>query len=53
MKLLCLSADDLHAALPMDVAVRVAKQAFAAYSAGRTDTPLRTALSIPERAATT
>ena len=53
MKLLCLSADDLHAALPMEVAVRVVKQAFAAYSAGRAEAPLRTALSIPDRDATT
>ncbi len=53
MKLLCLSADDLHGALPMDVAVRVVKQAFAAFSSGRAEAPPRTVLSIPERAATT
>lgn len=53
MRLLCLSAEDIHAALPMDVAVRVVKQAFAAYSAGRADAPLRTALSVPERDAKT
>ena len=48
MNLTCLSGEDLRAALPMDVAVRVMKQAFAAFSAGRADTPLRTVLSIPE-----
>lgn len=48
MKLTCLSADDIQAALPMEVAVRVMKQAFAAFSAGRAETPLRTLLSIPD-----
>lgn len=53
MKLLCLNAAELHTALPMADAVRVVKQAFAAYSAGRADAPLRTALDIGERKATT
>ncbi|MEE8060680.1 MAG: hypothetical protein V3T16_02575 [Gemmatimonadales bacterium] len=53
MNITCLSADDLRAALPMEVAVRVMKQAFAAFSAGRADTPLRTVLSIPEVEAST
>jgi len=53
MRLLCLTAADLHAALPMDVAVRVVKQAFAAYSSGRADMPHRTSLSIPDQEGTT
>ena len=53
MRLLCLSAADLHDALPMAAAVSVVKQAFAAYSSGRADMPLRTSLSVPEQEGTT
>ena len=53
MKLLCLSAADLRAALPMAVAIRVMKQALAAYSSGRAVLPPRTTLPTPELDATT
>jgi ornithine cyclodeaminase len=53
MRLLCLSAEDLYSALPMEVAVRVVTQAFAAFSSGRADMPLRTSLSVPDQEGTT
>ncbi|TDJ73547.1 MAG: ornithine cyclodeaminase [Planctomycetota bacterium] len=47
MKLLCLSAADLRAALPMRDAIEAVKDAFAALSTGRADAPPRTSVAVP------
>jgi ornithine cyclodeaminase/alanine dehydrogenase-like protein (mu-crystallin family) len=48
MQLRLLSADDVARALPMSLAIDGVKEAFAQFSAGRVDLPLRTRIDISE-----
>src|ERR1043165_2074588 len=49
--MLILNADEVRKALPMPEAIQAMKQAYAAFSAGKADVPLRTHLSIPRHGA--
>ncbi len=48
MQLRLLSADDVARALPMSLAIDGVREAFAQFSTGRVDLPLRTRIDIPE-----
>ncbi len=50
--MLILSADDVRKALPMKQAIEAMKSAYAALSAGNSEVPLRTRISIPTQKAT-
>src|ERR1051325_3299457 len=49
--MLILNADEVRKALPMPESIQAMKQAYAAFSAGKADVPLRTHLSIPRHGA--
>jgi len=53
MRLRVLNATDLQRALPMAEAIQAMKTAFALFSSGQADVPLRTRLDVPDRGGAT
>lgn len=47
MEVLVLTADDIRKVLPMEEAIAACERAYAAYSSGRAEVPLRTQLPVP------